>query len=173
MGLHRRERLTASSLATTAVFAAVLAGCGSAPSQSAAAPPTTKGGALVAPKTDATHDADYLTKLAVADPDLATYATTGGDTATRALLTDGSAFCAFLARDGRIDQALVDTAQGVNSTEATTHLPQTMTTFNSIESVALLTLCPDEQRLLPSDTRARIQALGTQLSGRSGAITGS
>ena len=35
-----------------------------------------------------------------------------------------------------------------------------MTTFNTIESVALLTLCPSEQKLLPSSVRSKIHGLG-------------
>jgi hypothetical protein len=43
-----------------------------------------------------------------------------------------------------------------------------VTTFNTIESVALLTLCPTEQKLLPSSVRAKIRSLGKSLGKRQG-----
>ena len=86
----------------------------------------------------------------------------------RALLTDGSAFCALLRRERGIDDALVAEASGVRSTESQTHLPLSVTTFNSIESVALLTLCPSEQTLVPASVRTKIHALGKALAKRPG-----
>ena len=82
-----------------------------------------------------------------------------GNVALRALLTDGSAFCAFLRTGGGIDNALVDVAVGARSTESETHLPLSVTTFNTIESVALLTLCPVYQKLLSAPDRSKIRAL--------------
>ena len=38
-----------------------------------------------------------------------------------------------------------------------------MTTFNTIEGVALLTLCPSEQKLLPASVRTKIRNLGKSL----------
>jgi hypothetical protein len=35
-----------------------------------------------------------------------------------------------------------------------------VTTFNTIESLSLLTLCPSEQKLLPASVRTKIRALG-------------
>jgi hypothetical protein len=98
-----------------------------------------------------------------ADPDLATYAQKYSDTAARAMLTDGSAFCAFLGRGGGVDQALVSLAIGARDVENQTHLPLSVTTFNTIEAVALLTLCPAEQTLLPESDRSRISQLGQEL----------
>ena len=43
-----------------------------------------------------------------------------------------------------------------------------MTTFNTIESVALLTLCPSEQKLLPASVRTRIHNLGKRLAKKPG-----
>ena len=84
----------------------------------------------------------------------------------RALLTDGSAFCAFLPRRGGIDEAMTSLVAGANSVEAQTHLPATVTTYNTIDAVALLELCPDEQKVLPAADRSRLrtlaQALGDQ-----------
>ena len=74
-------------------------------------------------------------------------------------LTDGSAFCALLNAGADLDTALVDEATGARSTEAQTHLPLSVTTFNTIESVSLLTLCPSEQKLLPAPVRTKIRAL--------------
>jgi hypothetical protein len=87
--------------------------------------------------------------------------------ALQALLTDGSAFCAFLARGGGIDVALEDTALGADSVESKTHLPRSVKTFNSIEAVALVTLCPSEQKLLPKADDAHIKALEHALSAKS------
>ena len=41
-----------------------------------------------------------------------------------------------------------------------------MTTFNTIESVALLTLCPSEQTLIPTSDRSKIRKLGDALAKR-------
>ena len=57
---------------------------------------------LVAPKTTPVEDARYLTDVAKADSDLATYIQQQGNLALRTVLTDGSAFCAFLRRGGGI-----------------------------------------------------------------------
>lgn len=54
---------------------------------------------------------------------------------------------------------------GAKSVERQTHLPSTVTTFNAIDAVSLLTLCPGDQRLVPAAARSRIQALGKALSG--------
>ena len=67
-----------------------------------------------------------------------------------------------------IDAALVAEASGVRSTESRTHLPLSVTTFNTIESVALLTLCPSEQKLVPASVRSKIHSLGKALAKRPG-----
>ena len=72
------------------------------------------------------------------DPALATYEQKEGNVALRALLTDGSAFCAFLQRGKGIDNALASVAVGARGDEAKTHLPLSVTTFNTIEAVALV-----------------------------------
>jgi hypothetical protein len=81
-------------------------------------------------------------------------------------LTDGSAFCAFLQRGGGINNALASVAIGARGEEATTHLPVSVKTFNSIEAVALLTLCSHEQKLLPPPDRAKVRELGAALAKR-------
>ena len=88
--------------------------------------------------------------MAEADADLATYMQQDGNVALRAMLTDGAAFCAFLRRGGGIDNALVEVAAGAHSVESQTHLPANVHTFNTLESVALIDLCPGEQRLVPA-----------------------
>lgn len=125
-------------------------------------------GPLSAPKVSAGAEADYLKDVAEVDPVLATYASDDGSVAIRALLTDGSAFCAFLARGGGIDDAMVSLAIGAKGVEKTTHLPSTVTTFNTIEASALLTLCPSEQVLVPASDRKKIRSLGGALAGASG-----
>ena len=57
-------------------------------------------GTVVGPRTSAVQDGRYLTDVAQADSDLATYVQHDGDVALKAMLTDGSAFCAFLRRGG-------------------------------------------------------------------------
>lgn len=99
---------------------------------------------------------------------MATYEQKEGNVALRALLTDGSAFCALVARGGGIDKALVEEAIGARGTESQTHLPLSVTTFNTIEAVGLLTLCPAEQKQLPASVRTKIRGLGERLSGRPG-----
>jgi hypothetical protein len=122
---------------------------------------------LSAPKTSFAQDTKYLTDVTVADPGLASYEQKQGNVALRALLTDGSAFCALLARGGGIDQSLIAEATGARNTESKTHLPLSVATFNTVESVALLALCPSEQKWVPTSVRSKIRALGKALSKRS------
>ena len=124
--------------------------------------------ALVAPRTSPVQDARYLTDVAQADSDLASYVQQDGNVALRAMLTDGSAFCAFLHRGGGIDNALVDVALGAHSVESQTHLPASVHTFNTLESVALIDLCPGEQHLVPTSVRAKLQRLAATLRSSSG-----
>lgn len=134
-------------------------------SLSASRQPSTK---LSVPKTSRAQDTKYFSDVTLADPTLATYARKNGNVALRALLTDGTAFCVLLKRGGGIDQALVAEADGVRSTESQTRLPLSVTTFNTIEAVALLTLCPTEQHLVPASVRSRIRHLGDALAGHAG-----
>jgi hypothetical protein len=123
---------------------------------------------LRAPKTSVAEDGEFLTEVTEADPALATYEQQQGNVALRALLTDGSVFCAFLQRGGGIDNALVSVAVGARSTESQTRLPLSVTTFNTVEAVALLTLCPSYQVLLLAPDRSKIRALGDTLAKRHG-----
>lgn len=129
---------------------------------------TTNTKPLTAPKTTFAQDTKFFTDVTEADPSLVTYEQKHRNVALQALLTDGSAFCALLKRGGGIDQALVAEAEGARSTESHTSLPLSVTTFNTIESVALLTLCPSEQRLVPASVRAKIRNLGDALANRVG-----
>ncbi len=159
------------------VVAAVGTSCGSTkPSSSAPGGPKSEvaqaGSArasvpekLLVPKTSSVQDGQYFTDLAKADPGLATYVQSDGNLALRALLTDGSAFCALLQSGGGIDNAMAEVVIGAKSVEPQTHLPSTVTTFNAIDAVSLLTLCPGDQNLVPMADRSRIQALGKALSG--------
>ncbi len=123
---------------------------------------------LSAPKTTFAQDTKFFTDVTEADPSLVTYEQKHRDVALQALLTDGSAFCALLQRGGGIDRALVAEAEGARSAESHTSLPLSVTTFNTIESVALLTLCPSEQKLVPASVRAKIRNLGDALANRAG-----
>ena len=123
---------------------------------------------LVGPRTSAIQDARYLTDVAQADSDLATYVQQDGNVALRAMLTDGSAFCAFLRRGGGIDSALMDVALGAHSVESQTHLPANVHTFNTLESMALIDLCPGEQRLVPASVRTELARLAATLKSPSG-----
>jgi hypothetical protein len=123
---------------------------------------------LRAPKTTPAQDAGYLTDVARVDSDLATYVEQDGSVALRAMLTDGAAFCAFLRRGGGIDNALVDVAVGAHSVEGQTHLPANVHTFNTLEAVALIDLCPGEQRLIPASVRSKLHRLAATLKSPSG-----
>jgi hypothetical protein len=161
-------RAIATAALALVAAAVVLTGCGpgsghGTKSAAPTTPVTTVPGPLQAPSATSGQEAQYLTDVSEADPTLATYAQSQGDVGARALLTDGSAFCAFLKRDGDVDGALVSLAVGARSVQSQTHLPLGVTTFNTIEAVALLTLCPAEQNLLPAPDRSRINQLGRAL----------
>jgi hypothetical protein len=124
---------------------------------------TSKDAPLIAPKTSPTQDARYLTDVAKADPKLATYVQQQGNVALKAILTDGSAFCAFLRRGGGIDEALLNVAAGAKSVESETHFPSGVASFNAVEAVALVDLCPAEQRLVPASVRTKLHRLRAAL----------
>ncbi len=123
---------------------------------------------LSVPKTTFAQDTKFFTDVTEADPALVAYEQQQGNVALRALLTDGAAFCALLRRGSGIDDALVAEADGARGTESQTHLPLSITTFNTIEAVALLTLCPSEQTLVPASDRSKIRDLGRALGKRAG-----
>jgi hypothetical protein len=157
-------------VAATALILASCAAAGSfGPATAGGSPPkdpgakTTKLRPLVGPKTTPSQDTSYLADVAKADPALGTYIQERGDVALRALLTDGAAFCAFLRRGGGIDSAILSVAVGAKSVEASTHLPSSIATYNTMEAVALLTLCPSEQKLVPTAVRARLRMLSGKL----------
>lgn len=127
---------------------------------SAASNVTTTTVHLSAPKASTARDDEFFADVTEADSSLVKYEKNYGNVALRSLLTVGSAFCAFLERDSGIDQAMVDVAVGAQSDESTTRLPMSVRTFNAIEAVALLTLCPSLQDKLPAADRAKIRALG-------------
>jgi hypothetical protein len=153
-------------------FAESLEICGQTQPRATASTPSTALTPLSTPKTTSAQDAKFFTSVTEADPALVTYEQEQeqeqGNVALRAHLTDGSALCALLQRGGGIDEALVAEADGARSTEAQTKLPLSVTTFNTIESVALLRLCPSEQTLVPASHRSRIRNLGDALTQRSG-----
>ena len=123
-------------------------------------------GPLKAPNISVAQDGQFFTEVAEADSALATYERQQGNVALRALLTDGSAFCSILQRGGGVDNALVTLALGARSVEPQTHLPLSVTTFNTIESVALLTLCPSNLKLLPASDQVKVRDLGITLASR-------
>lgn len=161
----RRQR----SLPWTALVVVAVLSCSCGTSAKTASPanarPASRPAALKAPVTTAAMDGQYFKDLAEADPSLATYVNSDGNTALRALLTDGSAFCALLQQGGGIDNAMASLVIGARSVEAKTHLPSTVTTFNAIDAVSLLALCPSEVKLTPSADQARIKTLGERLAG--------
>jgi hypothetical protein len=126
---------------------------------------TSKG--LTAPRDSVAQDGQFLAEVTEADPTLVTYEKSGGNVALRSLLTDGSAFCAFLQRDGNIDGAMVSVAEGAQQDESETHLPLSVTTFNAVDAVALLTLCPSLETDVPASDMVKIRALGATLSATS------
>jgi hypothetical protein len=131
--------------------------------QSAGAAANGSGATLRAPKTTTAQDARYLTDVAQADSGLVTYVNRYGSSALHGMLTDGLAFCAFLRRGGGIDTALVNEAVGARADEKSTHLPLSVHTFNTIESVALIDLCPAEQHLVPASVQAELHQLSGAL----------
>jgi hypothetical protein len=131
------------------------------------APPhttTPSSSALTAPTATVASDAQFLSDVTEVDPALSTYEKSSGNVALRSLLTDGSAFCAFLNRDKDIDTAMVSVAVGARQVESQTHLPLTVKTFNAVDAVALLTLCPSLESVVPSSDLTKIRALGAALS---------
>ncbi|MGB8195763.1 MAG: hypothetical protein WCF25_01995 [Acidimicrobiales bacterium] len=133
----------------------------------AASPTTTDVGSatpLRASTPSVARDAQFLSEVTEADPALATYERTSGNVALRSLLTDGSAFCGFLQRDRDMDTAMVSVVVGARHVEAATHLPMTVITFNAVDAVALLTLCPSLQSIVPTHDLVKIRALGAALA---------
>jgi hypothetical protein len=115
-------------------------------------------------KASVARDALFLSDVTEVDPALMTYEKETGNVALRSLLTDGSAFCAFLNRDKDIDTAMVSVVVGARHVESQTHLPLTVTTFNAVDSVALLTLCPSLQSAVPPSDLTKIRQLGAELA---------
>jgi hypothetical protein len=145
---------------------AVLAtGCSAG--QSAARPTTMTAGPLVAPKTSYLQDTQYFQGLAKVDPGLSSYVESTQGVALQALLTDGAAFCGFLKRGGGVDNAMESVVIGARSVESKTHLPTSVETFNAIDAVSLVELCPTEQKLLPPAGLAHVESLSRALSERS------
>lgn len=169
---QRAHRLMAGFWAGVALLLCVAAWPLSGLPASAAATSTSstssKSAPLSAPKTTVEQDTKFFAEVTKADPSLETYAQGHGNVALEALLTDGSAFCALLKRGGGIDEALVEEAEGARSTEAQTSIPLSVTTFNTIESVALLTLCRSEQKLVPASVRSKLRRLADNLAKPSG-----
>ncbi len=166
----RRARViikAAETLAAVVVFVALAGGCTSTADRSArsgAGRTAPANGRLVAPRTTYAQDAEYFQDVAKVDPSLSSYVDSRQEVALKALLTDGSAFCAFLERGGGVDSAM-ESVVGARGVESETHLPTSVTTFNTIDAVALVDLCPAEQALLPLADRAHIKSLGKSLLG--------
>jgi hypothetical protein len=149
--------------ATVVVVTLVAAGVAAGPIDPSASAAPRSSGQLRPPRTSTTQDARYLTDVADADSDLVSYVNQYGNAALRGLLADGLAFCAFLKRGGGIDNALVNEAVGARADEKSTHLPLNIHTFNTLESVALVDLCPGETRLVPTSVRAELRQLSGEL----------
>jgi hypothetical protein len=156
--------ISTKTLVAVVVCAALAGGCSSSAGQSAARSKAPANGPLVAPRTSYAQDTRYFQDLARVDPSLSSYVDSEQGVALQALLTDGSAFCAFLKRGGGVDDAMESVVIGARSLESRTHLPTSVATFNAIDAVALVDLCPAEQRLLPSADQARIESLSKSLS---------
>lgn len=109
-------------------------------------------------------DGKFLAEVTEVDPSLVAYEKKSGNVALRSLLTDGSAFCSFLKRDGDIDDAMVSVVLGAQHVETQSRLPMSVTTFNAIDAVALLSLCPSLQKSVPPSDMAKIRSLGASLT---------
>jgi len=66
-----------------------------------------------------------------------------------------------------MDSAMVSVVVGARQVETESHLPMTVTTFNAVDAVALLTLCPSLQSVVPKKDLVKIRALGVALAGPS------
>src|SRR5262249_43374478 len=80
------------------VSVGVLSFVGLSGAEAAASTPPPASAPLQAPKTSTAQDTTFFSDVAEADSTLASYEQKRGNVALRALLTDGSAFCALLAR---------------------------------------------------------------------------
>jgi len=143
----------------SAVLVIAATSCSSARASSPSRPVATTAALLQAPETSSVQDGQFFQDLATSDPSLSSYVNSEQGVALRALLTDGAAFCAFLQRYRNVDEAMESVAVGAKSVEPQTGLPESVKTFNAIDAVALITLCPNEQRLLPASDQARIRSL--------------
>src|SRR5579863_9412608 len=123
---------------------------------------------LNTPTSTVADDALFLSEVTEVDPALTVYEKKSGNVALQSLLTDGSAFCAFLRRDRDIDTAMVSVVIGARHVESQTNLPLSVTTFNAVDTVALLTLCPSLESVVPTKDLAKIRALGAELTGSTG-----
>jgi len=148
--------------------ALALAACGSAAavSTTTTAPRHTSG--FSPPRTTLTQQAAYLQDVAKVDGTLATYAQSNGNLGLSALLNDGLAFCGYLRSGAGIDNAMTAVVAGASSVEPQTHLPSTVETFNTIDAVALLTLCPSEQAQIPPSARDTVHQLGQAIGAPAG-----
>ena len=166
----RRSRLQRAAIVLLVTLVVGSTGWGGI-AGSAAGAAARPAGSLRAPKTSTAQDARYLTDVAQADSDLVTYVQRYGSVALRGMVTDGLAFCAFLRRGGGIDNALVDVATGARADERTTHLPLSVHTFNTLEALALVDLCPSEERLVPASVRGELRQLAAALGSSSSTLT--
>jgi hypothetical protein len=124
---------------------------------------------LVAPTVTSGESFAFFQDLSRVDPSLSSYVNSNQSVALRSLITDGAAFCAFLRRGGDVDDAMASVVVGAKSVESETHLPISVKTFNAVDAVALVDLCPKEQTLLPAADRSHIRSLTQSLSSAKGA----
>jgi hypothetical protein len=64
-----------------------------------------------------------------------------------------------------MDTAMVSVVVGARQVETESHLPLTVTTFNAVDAVALLALCPSLQSVVPEQDMFKIRRLGAALAG--------
>jgi hypothetical protein len=155
-----RRRAWAARLAVTTAL--TVAAVGSVPAGAYASTKAKKAASGTA--TSTATDSRYFIDVATEDPALSSYVNSNSTVALKALLTTGVAFCDFLQRGGGIDNAMTSVVEGANSVESTTHLPRSVRTFNSIDTAALLALCPKDQRLVPASDRSRLKSLAKALA---------
>jgi hypothetical protein len=132
---------------------------GTTPSASSAATAGSSSGGDSSVDNSTSADTKYYVDLDTADPALSTYVNQQSQVALRALLADGIDFCDVLYQGGGIDNAMTSVAAGADRVESTTHLPRSVTTFNAIDSAALLALCPSAQHLLPASDQKSLKQL--------------
>jgi hypothetical protein len=158
LGAVTYQRFAASAALLLAVGLSVIS-CGSSKPVGSSAT-TTPQSAL---KASSAQQNQYFQDVSRTVPALSSYVQQQGKVALDAILTYGSGFCVFLQDGDTPAEALVAVAAGAQKIESSTHFPASTTTFESIASAALLTLCPSEQTSLSAAEQTQLRQISKEL----------